>query len=152
MIYRHSLLVLATVLFLSFAPHALASDGEEFKLPSISGYSPVSYFTEGVPQLGDPKFAVENRGRVYYLTSAEQVEIYNANPDKYRPLHDVCPYSLALGKVKPLDPNHFKIVDDKLLLFHVNDDKNALFEWNNSTLSEEELLRRAEGNQILVKF
>lgn len=120
--------------------------------PSIGGYSPVSYFTENKAERGSPEFAVEHDGRVYYLTSEAQVALFNANPDKYRPRHRSCPYSLAYGMVLPLDPTNFKVIGDSLLLFHRSEEKDALVEWNNSELSEEELLRRADANLFLIEF
>lgn len=149
---RQTLLRLAGLLFCCMAFGVAAQADDAFKLPSIGGYSPVSYFTEGVPEPGNAEFAVEHKGKRYFLTSAEQVDIFNEDPDKYRPRHEVCTYSLALGMVRPLNPTKFKLVDDSLLLFHVDEQKDALFEWNNSTLSDEELMRRADGNQVLIKF
>ncbi len=120
--------------------------------PSIEGYSPVSYFTKNEAERGSPEFAVEHDGNVYYLTSREQVDTFEQDPDKYRPRHRACPYSLAYGMVLPLDPTNFKIVGGNLLLFHRSEEKDALLEWNNSDLSEEELLRRADANVFLVTF
>ena len=120
--------------------------------PAIGGYSPVSYFTENKAELGSPEFSVEHEGRVYFLTSQEQVEIFATNPKKYRPRYDLCPYSLALGMVLPLDPTNFKIIGDNLLLFHLSDEKDALQEWEASKISEEELIRRADANLIRIKF
>lgn len=120
--------------------------------PSIEGYSPVSYFTTGKAEVGSAEFAVEHKDHTYYLTSAEQVALFNENPDRYRPRHNSCAYSLAYGKVRPLDPTNFKIIDDTLLLFHRSDKVDALVAWNESTLSEEELLERADSNLFLVKF
>ena len=122
------------------------------RTPSIGGYSPVSYFTENEAQLGSADFAVQHDGNLYYLTSREQVQIFRQDPDKYRPRHRACPYSLAYGMVLPLDPTNFKIVGDSLLLFHRSEEKDALLEWNSSELSEEELLRRADANVFLITF
>lgn len=119
---------------------------------AIGGYSPVSYFTKGRAELGNARFAVENDGQVFWLTSQEQVETFNTEPEKYRPRHRSCPYSLAYGMVLPLDPTNFKIVGGHLLLFHRSPEKDALLEWNESELSEEELLERADANIFLIKF
>ena len=119
--------------------------------PAIGGYSPVSYFTENRAERGSAEFAVEHNGSVYFLTSQAQVALFLEAPDKYRPLHKSCPYSLALGMVTPLDPTNFKIVGGSLLLFHKSEEKDALFEWNNDELGEEELLRRANANATLFE-
>lgn len=132
---------------------SIAQEREDLAIrPAIGGYSPVSYFTKNSAELGSPEFAVEHEGAVYHLTSQEQVEIFRKDPDRYRPRHRACPYSLAYGMVLPLDPTNFKIVGGSLLLFHRSEEKDALIEWNNSDLSEQELLRRAEANAFLVTF
>jgi len=120
--------------------------------PAIGGHSPVSYFTKNKAELGSPEFAVEHDGTVYYLMSQEQVEIFEKNPDKYRPRHRSCSYSLALGKILPLDPTNFKIIGDNLLLFHLSDDENGLQLWNDSKISEDELMRRADANANLFRL
>ncbi|MEM1439275.1 MAG: YHS domain-containing (seleno)protein [Pseudomonadota bacterium] len=144
--------ILSKVIASTLVVLAVAASANEGPAPAIEGYSPVSYFTEYKAERGSPEFAVEHDGSVYYLTSEAQVDLFNANPDKYRPRHKTCPYSLALGMVLPLDPTNFKVIDGYLLLFHRSDEKDALLEWNESELSVEELLRRADANLFLVKF
>ena len=149
----HTAAVLLLAVTTTAVPTANAqADDRPTQAASIDGYSPVSYFTVGKAERGDPKYAVEHDAAVYYLTSAEQVDIFWQDPDKYRPRHRACPYSLAHGMVLPLDPENFKIVGDSLLLFHRSEEKDAQLEWNNSTLSEEELLRRADANIFLITF
>ena len=138
-------------LLLSAIAAAEISDADKSNV-AIGGYSPVSYFTENRPERGQAEFAVEHDGMVYFLTSAKQVATFNDNPDKYRPRHRSCAYSLAYGMVLPLDPTNFKIIGGTLLLFHRSEEKDALLEWNSSELSEEELLRRADANVFLITF
>lgn len=154
MMIRIALLPLFTVLTFLLAPLSSAQTETDEVLagPALSGYSPVSYFTVGAPELGRGEFAVTHKGKRYFLTSEEQVALFEENPDKYVPRHDVCTYSLALGMVRPLNPTRFKIVNDSLLLFHVDDEKDALFEWNHASQSEAELLKRADNNLFLVRF
>lgn len=116
--------------------------------PAIGGFSPVSYFTKNIAEPGSKEFAVEYDGVVYYLASADQIEVFEKDPAKYQPRHKSCSYSLALGKGLPLDPRNFKIVGDSLLLFHQFDDGSALQLWNSSAVSEEELVRRADANNL----
>ena len=143
----------AVLLGALFSGSVLAQNaGTPGTTPAIGGYSPVSYFTKNKAELGSPEFAVEHDGTVYYLASQEQVEIFEKNPNKYRPRHRSCSYSLALGKILPLDPTNFKIVGDNLLLFHLSDDENGLQLWNDSKISEDELMRRAEANWFRLRF
>ena len=152
-VIQAAIVLLAAVWLAGYPAQALSQDTtKRLVRPAIGGYSPVSYFTEGEPQLGSIEYSVEHDGQLYYLTSTEQVILFKADPDKYRPRHRACPYSLAHGMVLPLDPTNFKIVGGSLLLFHRSEEKDALFEWNNSELSEAELLRRADANLFLVEF
>lgn len=150
-----SRMIVLSIVLLCVLPgtEATAQDNNSSVLSAaIGGYSPVSYFTENKAERGSSEFSVQHDGRLYYLTSQEQVAIFKENPDKYRPRHRACPYSLAYGMVLPLDPTNFKIVGGSLLLFHRSEEKDALLEWNSSELSEEELLRRADANLFLITF
>lgn len=120
--------------------------------PFIDGYSPVSYFTVNKAEKGSPEFAVNHKGKLYYLTSAKQVEIFNQDPNKYTPKYDVCPYSLALGKITPLDPTNFKIVANTLLLFHKTEVSDGLKLWNESDITDQELINRANKRYIIYEF
>lgn len=121
-------------------------------MPSIGGYSPVSYFTKGIAEQGQVEFAVMYDGSTYLLASADQVDLFNDNPTKYRPKYSICPYSLTLGMKLPLDPTNFKIVGDSLLMFHLSDDVDGLQEWNRSSKTDAELIELADYNYTLLKF
>ncbi len=70
----------------------------------------------------------------------------------FAPYNRSCPYSLAFGKILPLDPTNFKIVGDNLLLFHLSDDENGLQLWNDSKISEDQLMRRANASLFRLRF
>lgn len=122
--------------------------------PFIDGYSPVSYFTVNTAEKGSAEFAVQHQGKLYYLTSAEQVEIFNQNPDKFRPRYDSCPYSLTLGKKVPLDPTNFKVIADTLLIFHKTEGDDGLKLWNSKRAdsTEQELIKKADEQYTLLKW
>lgn len=108
---------------------------DQYNLPTdrvaIQGFSPVSYFTAGEPERGSPDHAVTYRGITYYLTSAEQVKLFNASPWKYEPAFGGwCAYGAAIEKKFPIDPASFKIVDGRLFLFLKNEKVDALPLWN----------------------
>ncbi len=138
--------------FALFALFAIATSSAANAAASIDGYSPVAYFTENQAVLGDPAYAAEHEGQTYYFQNEEEVEMFNADPDKYAPRYSTCAYSLALGQTAPLDPTNFKVVGGHLLLFHKSDsvDARALFE--SSELTEEELLERADREYQLLEF
>ena len=152
--YFNLAIVFSVILLAVVHRPAMAAPGSSAAAvkPAIGGYSPVSYFTENKAERGSPEFSAEHDGRVYFFTSQEQVELFTANPKKYRPRYHLCPYSLALGMVLPLDPTNFKIIGDNLLLFHLSEEKDALKEWEVSKMSKEELIRRADANLIEINF
>ena len=131
---------------LSLSSIALAQDA------AIGGYSPVSYFTKNIAEKGSPEFSVQYEDKTYYLASADQVALFNENPVKYGPRYHYCAYSVVLGTPLPLDPTNFKIVGDTLLLFHVTEESNGKFLWENSNKTNEFLLDVADGNFKLLEF
>lgn len=151
MIKSRSAFLLAFIM-LSFAQVRADSDKTEASSPFIQGYSPVSYFTKNIAEKGHPEFKVHHQGKTYYLTSAEQVQLFNQDPNKYRPRFDLCAYSLAFGAKAPLDPTNFKIVAGNLLLFHKSQHTDGLKLWNQSTEEEDILLERANKQYKLFEF
>lgn len=144
----HLFSIIPAVLFLAMYANSASADEV-----AIEGYSPVSYFTEGRAEKGKPEFRVEYNGRLYYLTSEQQVEIFYAEPEKYQPKHDICPYSLTLGKTLPIDPTNFKVVGDILLLFHKSvESGDGLAKWNAAGATDEEQLLRANNQLLLLRF
>ena len=139
----------SVLFFLLLWPFSAVFSAEQ---AAIQGYSPVSYFTENRAEKGSPEFAVSHNGKIYYLTSAEQVALFNEQPEKYKPRWGYCPYSLSLGKRLPLDPQHFKIVGETLLLFHKSEDLDGQALWESSPVSEQELLDRADHHFKLLEF
>ena len=137
-----ALIVLVSIAALSVANAA----------PSIEGYSPVAYFTENQAIKGDPGYTAEHDGRTYYFQNPDEVEIFKADPEKYAPKFPICAYSLALGERMPIDPTNFQIVGGQLLLFHRSDDIDGLALFQESELTDSELLQRAEREYQLLGF
>lgn len=120
--------------------------------PAIQGYSPVSYFTKNSAEPGSPEHQYRYQDKLYYFTSAEQIELFKEQPEKYLPRYGAyCPYSLSLGRHVAIDPTSFKIVGGSLLLFHRSDEMDALKEWN-SHKNEKKLLKEADDQFILLRF
>ena len=119
---------------------------------AIGGFSPVAYFTEGAALQGNADFVVEHKGNHYQLRNAEEVDLFNAEPDKYAPRYQLCPYSLARGQKMPLDPTNFQIIGGHLLLFHKSDKGDGLVQFRESGLTDQQLLDRADKQFTLLKF
>lgn len=120
---------------------------------AIDGYSPVSYFTEGVAQRGSPDFAVAFDGLSYWMTDPAQAQLFAADPERYVPAHrGWCSLMLTgSGNLAVANPESFKIVDDRLLLFWGGDFKgqtiDGLRNWESKfedQSGEMELLDKAD--------
>lgn len=146
-----SLQITALLLFfiaaISLATHSFAQSA-----PSIGGYSPVAYFTENQALKGDPGYTATHEDRLYYFRNAEELAMFNADPEKYVPRFPVCAYSLTLGKRMPIDPTNFQVVEDHLLLFHRSEELDGLALFEESELTDAELLERADREFRLLEF
>lgn len=118
----------------------------------IQGYSPVSYFEKNKAEMGLSQFSTEYKGKIYWLTSKDQIKTFNKNPEQYIPIFEAfCPYALALGRKVGIDPTNFKIVAGQLLLFHRTDEIDSLKAFNESA-NQDEILRRAKENYLSLDF
>jgi YHS domain-containing protein len=98
--------------------------------PAIGGYSPVSYFEAGKPELGRVEFHADHDGKHYLFTSAAQIVTFQKNPVKYAPAFGgTCAFGRSIEKEFPIDPTSFKIVDGQLLLFLKNAEVDAKALW-----------------------
>ena len=95
--------------------------------PGISGYDPVSYFTEGKAQRGSGYYMADYEGVTYAFASEENKEKFEANPEKYAPAYGGwCAYGVAVGKKFVANPEVWKIVGGKLYL---NLDRDIQSKW-----------------------
>ncbi len=130
---------------------ALAATASENDI-AINGYSPVSYFTEGRAERGSARFSALHEGKIYYLTSREQMQRFSENPARYVPaLGGHCPYSLALGRDVAVDPERFEIIDGRVYLFHNSKELDALEAWRNAP-DRRDVLEKAEHQFELMRF
>lgn len=129
--------------------YALDDDGL-----AIDGYSPVSYFQRGKAEKGSPEFAVTHKGVTYHLTDAEQVEMFNADPEAYEPAHGGwCSLMFSgSGQRTRANPESFKIVDDQLLLFWAGEFKGRTIDGaKNWETREDEQATLAKANETWAK-
>ena len=84
---------------------------------AIKGHDPVAYFTQGGPAKGRGAHSHEWMGATWYFANAENRELFAADPDKYAPQYGgYCAYAVSQGYTAAIDPDAWKIVDDKLYL------------------------------------
>lgn len=116
---------------------------------ALSGYSPVSYFTEHKAQKGDPRFTAEHGGVAYHFTSAKQVETFKKDPGRYAPQYGGwCAFGMSVQDKFPIDPTAFKVIDDKLYVFLRNAQIDAHQLWNKG--NQPELLEKSAAHWAKV--
>ena len=109
---------LATSLFfssLSFAAN-IDMNADENDI-AIQGYDTVAYFIKGRPVEGKQKYTATYNNAIYQFSSEKNRDLFRANPEKYAPQYGgFCAMGVALEKKLDVDPEAFKIVDNKLYL------------------------------------
>jgi YHS domain-containing protein len=112
---------------------------------AIEGYDPVAYFTQNKSLKGSKAHALNHEGVTYYFASAQNKELFKANPSKYEPQYGGwCAYAMgAKGEKVSIDPETFKILNGKLYLFYNSYFNNTLKSWNKD---ENNLREKADLN------
>lgn len=130
---KRLLTALMTTLTLLAAPlaatHAVAAEPvyQSYFGTAIDGTDPVAYFTEGKPVPGKREFSHEWNRATWRFSSAENRDLFAANPEKYAPQYGgYCAWAVSQGYTASTDPEAWKIVDEKLYL---NYNKSVQANW-----------------------
>jgi YHS domain-containing protein len=99
---------------------------------AIQGYDPVAYFVNNRAIEGNKDIVAEHNGVTYRFATAGNREAFRKDPSKYEPLYGGwCAYAMgSAGDKVEIDPETFKIVDNKLHLFYNKLLTNTLPMWN----------------------
>ena len=99
---------------------------------AIQGYDPVSYFMANKASKGKSTLAANYQGVIYHFTNETNKKHFLANPSKYEPqFGGWCAFAMGEdGKKVEVNPETFKIIDDKLYLFYNAYFNNTLKSWN----------------------
>lgn len=118
---------------LSEGPQNLGAD----KL-ALAGYDAVAYHTEEKPVMGDPAITATYAGGVFRFASAENREVFVADPEYYLPAYggycafgfgvDPEAYGVTPGRYQ-VNPKSFAVIDGRLHLFYRAGDFDGLAEW-----------------------
>jgi YHS domain-containing protein len=82
---------------------------------AIDGYDPVAFFTDSAAVKGEKTFSTEYQGATWCFRSAENLEAFKANPEKYAPQYGgFCAYGTADGHLSPTQADTWTIVGGKL--------------------------------------
>jgi YHS domain-containing protein len=88
----------------------------------IEGYDPVAYFTDNKPVQGNEQFKFKYHGATYWFASAEHVDLFKKDPEKYLPQYGAfCGYAVSIGKLRPVDPTIYQIENGRLILQHTKE-------------------------------
>lgn len=102
------------------AGHAAATDPIStglFDSVAVKGYDTVAYFQSGEPTKGSKKFTHSWQGAEWRFASAANRDLFVADPEAYAPqFGGYCAWAVSQGYTAGIDPNAWKIVDDKLYL------------------------------------
>lgn len=100
---------------------------------ALSGYDPVSYFTDGDPKMGSSELEFYWQGVSWYFASLANLENFRRAPEFYAPQfggHGAM--SMARGYLSQGDPQIYLVLDDELFLFYSAGNKIAFREIVNS--------------------
>jgi len=111
---------------------------------AIQGYDPVSYFKAG-PEKGDKDIAHTYKGVTYRFANEANLNRFKKDPEKYEPVYGGwCAHAIGnSGEKVEVDPETYKIIDDKNYLFYNFYFTNTLKKWN---AREVQLQESADSN------
>ena len=87
---------------------------------ALKGYDPVSYFAKGgsQPQMGQMQFKLNYMGATYMFATAQNLDLFVENPDKYEPTYGGwCAYAMASGSKVDIQPTVFTINGNRIHFF-----------------------------------
>ncbi len=96
----------------TFAGVETATDSNDVIL---AGHDAVAYFTESKPVMGSADYTAQYEGAVYRFASAENRDLFRANPAKYAPAYGgYCALGTSFGKKFHVDGKAFQVVEGRL--------------------------------------
>jgi len=137
-----TLYISALLLFNLFCVTAQQPDVNSVNGLALQGYDAVSYFRGG-PVKGHPNIKASYMGTTYWFADPVNRELFMKDPLRYLPEYGGwCAYAMGeSGDKVSVDPETYKIVDNRLYLFYNTFLNNTLKKWN---AREEELLSKAD--------
>jgi YHS domain-containing protein len=84
---------------------------------AIQGFDPVAYFIQDKAIVGSAEFTANHAGATYRFVSAQNLEAFLLEPEKYIPAYGgYCAYGMAQGYKAPVEPDKFTIFGGRLYL------------------------------------
>lgn len=95
---------------------------------AIRGADPVAYFTQEKAVKGTGEFEHKWNDATWRFSSQENLDLFAQNPEKYAPQYGgYCAKAVSEGNLASIDPESWKIVDNKLYL---NYSANVQKQWS----------------------
>ncbi len=139
-------LILLLVSLITVLPQ-MSSAGEDevytgfFSDTALSGYDTVAYFKEGKALKGKKKYRTQYKGANWQFYNAENLQLFNLNPEKYAPQYGgYCAYAAADNRTAGGDPEFWSIHNGKLYLSY---DQDIAEKWESN---KEEIVKNADNN------
>ena len=117
---------------------------------ALDGYDPVSYFNGG-PRKGLKSIKKRYNGVNYLFATEENQKMFEGDPEKYEPAYGGwCAWAMYGGNKYEVDPENYKIVDNRNLLFFKGWTADTLKKWNKlaKTQGEVSMLQNADLNWV----
>ena len=103
------------LLFINLSVYAGVDTSTDDNGIILAGHDAVAYFTESKAVQGSAEFTATYQDATYQFSSAENRDLFKADPAKYAPQYGgFCSYGTSLGRKFAVDGKGFKIVDGKL--------------------------------------
>jgi len=125
---------------------------KEFSLKKqvmLKGYDVVSYQLPNGPEKGNASYQVEYKGVVYYFVNTANKNTFLADPERYEPLYGGwCAYAMLEGDKTKANPESFKVVDGRLLVFYDGLWGDTLELWNEmltAEMTDQTLIEKADA-------
>ena len=105
---------------------------------AIDGYDAVAYFTEQAAVKGDDDHEYRWRDGVWRFSSAENRDLFSADPEKYAPQYGGwCAYAMSdRGRTVRIDPEAWYIHEGKLYLNYSKRVQQTWLEGRDSNITE----------------
>ncbi|MGJ8654073.1 MAG: YHS domain-containing (seleno)protein [Opitutaceae bacterium] len=112
----------------------------------LQGYDVVSYQQEGGPKEGSRDYQAEYKGVLYYFVSEANKATFLAEPERYEPLYGGwCAYAMLDGEKTEVNPESYKVVEGRLLVFYDGFWGDTLKLWNEFEEQDSALIKKADA-------
>lgn len=146
MVYRTKLLFAAAVLAFTSLVHAGVETDTNENDVILAGHDAVAYFTEDKAVVGSATYTANYAGAVYRFASANNRDLFRAQPAKYAPAYGgFCALGTSFGKKFSIDGKAFEIVEGRL---YVNKNLKVYKSWKKDIPGN---IVKAEGQWPLIQ-